>query len=284
MAQIRIKKREHFITMSNRAFQDSNLSNKARGLLATMMSLPPKWNYSVKGLTAICEKDGVDAIRVQLKELETAGYLIRSRTRDSSGKLREMVFTVFDVPWWELPDKELSEIQIKPIGEKPTQEKPILENPALDNPVLENPTQYNKQQLNKQQSIKNESNILSINLDRSDRTEIERTIKNNIDFDILCSYEDRQRLQEIVEMMVDIICSSKETIRINNDDIPHKVVADRFSSINSEHILYALDCLDNRSGDIRNVRAYILTTLYNAPLTIQNYNTTLFERSKRNSE
>ncbi len=284
MPRVRKETKSGFVVMSNDAFQDPNLSNKARGLLATMMTLPQDWQYSIEGLAVICKKDGRDTIRKQIKELESAGYLVKGRIRDEYGRLVSSKYYVFDTPWWNMPEDRLPEGFVKPTTDNPTSEKPKLENPTLDNPALGKPTQLNKQLSIKQKSNTQESNILSIYLDRMDRMGIERTIKENIDFDILCSYEDKERLQEIVGIMVDTLCSSKETIRINNEDIPYEVVAERFGSIDSEHIIYALDCMDNRSGDIRNLRAYILTTLFNAPLTIQNYNTTLYERNRRKDE
>ena len=66
MPKIRKNTKNGFVIMSNDAFQDRNLSNKARGLLATMMTLPPDWKFSLAGLAAICKKDGLDAIRNQV--------------------------------------------------------------------------------------------------------------------------------------------------------------------------------------------------------------------------
>ena len=71
----------NFSIIANEVIRDKNLSNKAKGLLVTMISLPPDWDYTVKGLSYIC-KDGIDGIKAQLKELEAAGYLIRKRERD----------------------------------------------------------------------------------------------------------------------------------------------------------------------------------------------------------
>lgn len=74
--------------MSNYHLRDPNLSNKARGLLSTMLSLPDNWDYTTRGLARIC-KDGVDGITAQLKELEQYGYLVRHRIRDSTGRITD---------------------------------------------------------------------------------------------------------------------------------------------------------------------------------------------------
>ena len=76
--------------MSNYHLRDPNLSNKARGLLSTMLSLPDNWDYTTRGLAKIC-KDGVDGITAQLKELEQYGYLVRHRIRDSNGRITDSI-------------------------------------------------------------------------------------------------------------------------------------------------------------------------------------------------
>ena len=86
-----------FTVMGNYHLRDKNLSNKARGLLSTMMSLPPDWNYTTRGLAYIC-KDGVDSITAQLKELEDRGYLKRRKVRDGRGKIVSTEFIFFGTP------------------------------------------------------------------------------------------------------------------------------------------------------------------------------------------
>lgn len=61
------------------------------------------------------------------------------------------------------------------------------------------------------------------------------------------------------------------TIRINGEDMPQQVVKSRFLKLNSSHIEYVLEAMNKNPSDIRNIRAYILTALYNASLTIDNY-------------
>ena len=72
MAVCRVEKNKNYTTMSNYHLRDPNLSNKARGLLSTMLSLPESWDYTTRGLAKIC-KDGVDGITAQLRELEQCG-------------------------------------------------------------------------------------------------------------------------------------------------------------------------------------------------------------------
>ena len=82
----RVEKIENYTTISNYHLQDKNLSNKAKGLLTIMLSLPPNWDMTMKGLVSL-SSDGIDAIRTTITELEKNGYLSRTRGRSELGQL-----------------------------------------------------------------------------------------------------------------------------------------------------------------------------------------------------
>ena len=126
MAILRNPNKEKFTVVDNFALRDDRLSLKARGLLVTMMSLPDNWKFSENGLCSILPKDGQASIRSGLKELEAAGYLTRTRTRDSCGRVSDVVWTICD--------------------------KPRLENPSVVNPNLGNRPQLNTKESNTEQS------------------------------------------------------------------------------------------------------------------------------------
>lgn len=88
MAVFRIERTLDYTVMSNHHLKDTALSLKAKGLLSMMLSLPDEWNYTTRGLAAIC-KEGVDAIGAALKELEARGYLVRRQIRDSKGRITD---------------------------------------------------------------------------------------------------------------------------------------------------------------------------------------------------
>lgn len=123
--------RERYTCIDNDALQTSTLSLKARGMLATLLSLPQDWSFNQQGLVNLCS-DGLTAVRSALDELEELGYLDRSRVRDDAGRLGEAVWTVRE----------------KPISGKPTSVNPISEYRILDTLKL----QSNKEQSNKLQS------------------------------------------------------------------------------------------------------------------------------------
>ena len=111
---------------------------------------------------------------------------------------------------------------------------------------------------------------------RSDANQRERyreILSGNISYEILLQdYPlDRDILTEILELMVDTVCTTRSTVRISGDDKPAEVVKSQFLKLDSEHIRFVMDGLKENTTRIRNMRQYLLATLYNAPLTIGNY-------------
>lgn len=82
---------------------------------------------------------------------------------------------------------------------------------------------------------------------------------------------DVDRLENILELVVETVCSKRQIIRIGGDDRPIEVVKSRFMKLNSEHIRYVMDCFKENTTKIRNIRQYMLASLYNAPTTIESY-------------
>lgn len=84
---------------------------------------------------------------------------------------------------------------------------------------------------------------------------------------------DHGRLDEIIDILVDTVCSRKKTVRINGEEKPIEVVKSQFMKLDSSHIEYIMDCFHSQVTDIHNIRRYMLTMLYNAPQTIDHYYT-----------
>lgn len=112
MAVFRVERTRDYTVMCNHHLKDSNLSLKAKGLLSMMLSLPDEWNYTTRGLAAIC-KEGVDAIGKTLKELELAGYIIRRQLRGKDGRISDTEYTIFEKP--ESPLHRIRLYQIRKI-------------------------------------------------------------------------------------------------------------------------------------------------------------------------
>ena len=109
--------------------------------------------------------------------------------------------------------------------------------------------------------------------DVNQRDRYREIISENISYGILLQdYPlDRDILTEILELMVDTVCTTRSTVRISGDDKPAEVVKSQFLKLDSEHIRFVMDGLKDNTTRIRNMRQYLLATLYNAPLTIGNY-------------
>ena len=235
-----------FTTMLNHHLRNRNLSLKAVGLLSKMLSLPPDWDYSIRGL-AMLNTDGIDGIRTAMKELEDEGYVVRVQSRDERGRMSRNKYTVYALPQKEKPSPDL-----------PSSENPTTVKPPPDEPMTEKPTQRNDS-LSKYQSINPDG------MDAMDERErYEEIIRENLEVDILSqdSRYDIDRVNEIIEVMLDAICSTSPTLRVNKS---------RLLKLNSSHIDYVFDAMRKSPSDIRNIRAYMLTALYNAPATIDNY-------------
>lgn len=107
----------------------------------------------------------------------------------------------------------------------------------------------------------------------SQRAEYLELIKENIDYDCLVEQNPNRhdRIDEIVSLMLDVICSSKQYIRVNGEDFPQEVVKSQFLKLDSGHIEYVIMAMDKCPSNIRNIRSYLITALYNAPLTIGSF-------------
>ena len=119
MAIVRAKRKTNFTIIGNTGLKDKRLTLKAKGLLAYMLSLPDDWTFYETELTKH-SKDGRDAIRSALRELEGAGYLVRNQEREDSGKFGQKEWKVWD----------------EPLTDKPLTENPPAVNPTADNPTL----------------------------------------------------------------------------------------------------------------------------------------------------
>lgn len=104
-------------------------------------------------------------------------------------------------------------------------------------------------------------------------TSYAQILKENIGYDALkLDYEYQGVLiDEIVEILVEIVCVKRDYIRIGGADYPHQMVKSRFLKLNGEHIRYVLDCMEKNTREIVNIKAYLVTALFNAPCTINSY-------------
>ena len=241
-----------------------------------MLSRPDNWDYTLAGLSRI-NREKIDAIREAVRELEKAGYIVRSRERDEKGRLRGADYIIYEQP----------------------------QPPVLDLPTLENPTHLNKDISRTDLSKKEKSNTDISNTHSipilspypspftEDAAEPERKgteaktqsaveiyrdiIKDNIEYDILIQdpHMDKDRLDEIVDLILETVCTARKTLRIAGDDYPAELVKSKFLKLTSSHIEFVLDCMRENTSKIRNIKQYLRAVLFNAPSTIDSYYTAL---------
>ena len=287
MAVFRVEKNKGYTVMSNHHLRNKELSLKAKGLLSQMLSLPEDWDYTLAGLSLI-NREKIDAIREAVRELENAGYIQRSRERDEKGRLRGTTYVIYEQP----PNLDLPTLE-NPTLENPTQEKPTLENPMQLNKDIQKTDLPKKEKSNTDLSSNHSIPILSPNPSplREETAEPERKgteaadaysvyeeiIKDNIEYDYLIQdrYLDRDRIEEILALILETVCTKRRTIRIAGDDHPAELVKAKFMKLNSEHIRFVLDCMQENTTKIRNIKQYMKAALFNAPSTIGSYYTSL---------
>ena len=282
MAVFRVERTQNYTVMSNRHLRDKSLSLKAKGLLSQMLSLPEDWDYTLAGLARInCE--GRDAIRAAVSELEKAGYVTRSRIRNEKGHLLGTEYVIREQPVF------LAE--------------PALEEPASGNPTLDDPTQLNKdtkqkKDLRSKDSIpfpsapsiagtgyadppaaaeppetKGRKRYRRSAVRREEMDGYRALILENIDYEgfVRDHPYDAEQLDEMVELMVEAVCSNRKTLRVAGNDFPQAVVKSRLLKLESEHIRFVFDCLKENTMQVRNMKQYLLAVLYNAPATMENH-------------
>ena len=275
MAVFRVEKTKNYTVMANHHLKDRRLSLRSKGLLSVMLSLPEEWDYTLKGL-AVISREGVDAIGEAVKELERAGYIIRSRQRDDHGRLRGMEYVIYEQPQpsdANPPGRE-KPVQVKPTQEKPAQATPAQEEPEQAAPAQENPPQSIPQREIIKISSTQASNPDPINPDPPfDMESVRRLVKRNLSYDVLVQDErfPAGRLDEIVDLITETLCSRRETMSVAGDEYPARAVKDKLLRLNSLHIEYVLNCLDRNTTQVHNIKKYLLAALFNAPSTIDSY-------------
>ena len=285
MPVMRVQKNSNYTVMANHHLRDDQLSLKAKGLLSVMLSLPADWDYTLAGLAHI-SKEGVDAIRAAVNELVNAGYIIRSRRRNEAGQLSDTEYVIYESPQNKESEKavvttpsappSVSSLD-SPILEKPMLENPILDNPTLDlptqeKPVLEKPTQSSIDIIINDLSHPYQSyNHLSVPNSVQQLPTLVRQIKEQIDYWDLIERNDKDEIENILAIMVEVMSAQCSYFIISGKKFPSDLVRQRCSQINASIVEYVLECLHKCGSNIRNIKHYLITALFNAPATCESY-------------
>lgn len=294
MAVFRVERTSDYTVMSNYHLRDKALSLKAKGLLSQMLSLPDNWDFTLSGLCYI-NRESKDAIRTAINELEKAGYIVRGQKKTADGKFGRNEYIIYEQP---LEKERLSE---NPTSEKPISENPLTEKPLSEKPSTENPTQLNiditsKEELNTE--LPSNHSILSIpeteeeGMEAISAEEVDSYLAEKqqepMSAEMVDAYRDlvlhniaypvlqkrhpdcMEELHEIAELIVETVCWNRKTTKIASSEFPHELVRSRFLTLNEEHITFVLQCLHKNTSQVRNMKQYLLTVLFNAPTTMNN--------------
>lgn len=295
MSVFRVQKNKNYTVMSNKHLTDKRLSLKTIGLLSLILSLPDSWDYSQAGLAQLC-KDGEDSVRSGLKEMEKFGYLRRIRERDASGKLKGVIYHIYEDPQHCDLDNVNTASQ--------TEDVPVLENPILANPTEVNVQQVNPKlecqgQLNTKQQITKIHNTInhSTNVNQFEHgccnnvsayNDLIERLKKDVGYEFfkfklsqlerrfdegdvtLEQYEqdslqyDHAKVLKIVKHIADIVMSNeKSPIKIGDLVIDREVVEQKLLGVDfvtMKRVVFEL----NTNPNIKNPKNYAISMIYNS--------------------
>ena len=163
-----------------------------------------------------------------------------------------------------------SEIKPQEVGES---------NPNYTNynQTYMNQTNYNQTELSYSNPI-NQSRITGHKEDAIDTMDNAQSyinlIKDNIDYDHHMKYDDYGKCElyeELFQVICEVVCVNHKTVRIAGEDYPYELVKSRFLKLNGSHLEYVIDRMKNVNAKIKNIKAYMITALYNAPNTMNHF-------------
>lgn len=278
MSTFRVNKNVNYTVMSNHHLQDKKLSLKAKGLLSYMLSLPDDWDYSLKGLTISC-KDGLDSVRTAVLELEEHGYVRRQKVRNARGQIVDYDYQVYESPIKDTPATPSDDSNTLPPSTSGSQKNgakpcssPFLDFPNLAEPNLEKATQQNT---NKQNTKRQSTNLSGQTAETEDfdqmATRVRAEFREKLESDTLAKRYAPEMLQELLDNIVEMYCCPLKTQYIGKQAQSTKAIRLRLDKLTSQHIEYIFDVMTNTTQPIRNIMAYLRTTILNAPTTMEHY-------------
>ena len=285
MPVCRIMKENNYTRVSNHYLRDNSLSFKAKGLLTLMLSLPEDWDYTIAGLAQFTA-DGRVSIASTIRELEECGYIRRSQTRGENGAFAQNEYWNYEVPQTDKApcaenvetadlDGEISE------NEASGSNEPLADNvsttindlsvshPNLPIPLTENPSAEIMPTGNSTQQIKEIQKTEKPNLIRYDL--MRARAGQRVEYAVLREEYPKEQLDELISLIVEMEVSEGESMLIAGSLYPVELVKARMQALNAECIRYVLDCLCEVKPQIKNMKKYLMASMFNAPATMESF-------------
>ena len=239
--------------------RDLDIPFEAIGLLSVLYSLPANWEYSASGLATV-SMHGKNRISKLMRLLVEKGYVEMVQLKTPDGKFAGKT------------------IRLKNNIGNARESKQGVQSPSLQNTALQTPSPHTEApvveaQYNIQGNNRHEDKIhQSINLSEDEIDEIREEVKDQIEYDYACKQFGKDKIDGIVDIMVEVILSVG-TVNIGRNQLPAEQVKNVFRKINMDHLEYIFDCIEETSREkkIRNMKSYLMTALYNAPMTMDVY-------------
>ena len=282
------KKKTGFTITGNALVRDKNLSLKAKGLYLLIMSYITldELDLTKTFLQKMCS-EGAKAFCSAWNELKEAGYLKVHMMPSKRGWRTEYelleepldgAHTFYHSSIGEVTNTNLTISRTNPVQEHENQRTPqkgIYATGSNAQGICANGGNNIKTSgKTKNNTFDNTQSVYPLPPcdELTDRIDAYRLLlMENIEYDYLCGQYGQERTDEIVEVLLDAVCTTKPYLRVDGEDKPTEVVKNRLLKLDQCHIEYCFDRLDNNTTKIRNIKAYLLTTLYNAPTTISHY-------------
>ena len=285
MPTCRVVKENNYTKVSNHYLRDESLSFQAKGLLTLMLSLPEDWDYTIAGLTKFTS-DGRVCVANTIRELEEHGYIKRRQNRGKNGAFAQNEYWIYEVPQTENTscaenmetedcDSEISENEVSDSSEPlednistaindlsvshPNQPIPPTEFPSTD--IM--PTGNCTQQIKELQKTE-KPNLIRYDLMRA-------CAADRVEYAILREEYPKELLDELVSLIVEMEVCEGESMLIAGMVYPTELVKVRMQMLNAECIRYVLDCLHEVKPQIKNMKKYLMASLFNAPATMENF-------------
>ena len=211
-----------------------------------------------------------------MRELIGCNYITVEQQHDK-GRFDRNIYYIND-----LPDEEIGQAEIERRMDYQQQKwqkiqdrkQGLVNLPTLSKSATIKVTKREKSEVNTQEKTQRKQEEKDMfERDIFERDSYEQFIKDNIEYDILKAEKDAEYLDLIVDVMVDAVTSKKNSLRVNQQDMPTEAVKSRLLKLDSEHVRYVQLCLSETTTMPKNLRAYLLTTLYNASTGIDAYYT-----------